>query len=209
MMGQLITCTKSGADAELLRQMHADRKRVFVDMLGWDVPHDEHGEFDQFDDEFAEYLIVQDKESGEHLASLRLLRTDRPHLLKDVFADLCAGGVPAGPDIREVTRLCISPRRRAGERLHARNSLIRCLVEYGLFNGIRAYTGVCEMAWLSQILAAGWDCRPLGLPRNAGGSPVGALIINITPATLNSFVPSWRCEPAEMRMLEFDAQLAA
>lgn len=208
-MVRLITCKNRQAYPMLVRQMHADRKRVFVDMLGWDVPHDAHGEHDQFDDEQAEYLIVQDQATGEHLASLRLLRTDRPHLLQDCFADLCAQGVPAGPDIREVTRLCISPRRRAGDRLQARNVLIRSLVEYGLMNGIKAYTGVCEMGWLSQILAAGWDCRPLGLPRDAGGSLVGALIINITPATLNSFIPSWRCEPAQMRMLELEASLAA
>ena len=29
---------------------------------------------------------------------------------------------------------------------------------------IRTYTGVAELAWLQQILAFGWDCRPLGPP---------------------------------------------
>ena len=208
-MVRLVTFQNRDTCPALVRDMHADRKRVFIDLLGWDLSHDGEGEFDDFDDEFAEYLIVQDQATGEHLASLRLLRTDRRHLLQDSFAHLCDGGVPTGPDIREVTRLCISPRRRAGERLQARNLLIRSLVEYGLMTGIRAYTGVAEMSWLSQILAAGWDCRPLGLPRPAAGTLVGALIINIDPGTLNAFIPSWRCDAAPMRVLEFESSLAA
>lgn len=208
-MIRLINRKNRGDYPGLLRDMHADRKRVFVDLLGWDVPHDEYGERDNFDDEFAEYLVVQDQITGEHLASLRLLRTDRPHLLNDVFAYLCENGVPTGPDVREVTRLCISPRRRAGERLQARNQLIRSLVEYGLMTGIRAYTGVADMAWLTQILSAGWDCRSLGMPQDVGGSMVGALIIHIEPNTLNLFKASWRSEPAPMRLLEAGVPIAA
>jgi N-acyl-L-homoserine lactone synthetase len=189
--------------------MHADRKRVFVDLLGWDLPHDERGEYDRFDDDFAEYLIVQDRASGEHLASLRLLRTDRPHLLGEVFPHLCERGVPRGPRIREVTRLCLSPRRPAGARLQARNLLIRAMVEYALLTGIEAYTGVAEMAWLSQILSAGWDCRPLGPPRPVSGSLTAALIIHIEPATLSLFTPSWRCEAPPLRLAEFETPMAA
>lgn len=43
------------------------------------------------------------------------------------------------------------------------------------------------MGWLSQILEFGWDCRPLGLPREIGGRQLGALRIDIdarTPALL-------------------------
>jgi acyl-homoserine lactone synthase len=189
--------------------MHADRKRVFVDLLRWQVPHDEVGEFDQYDDEHAEYLIVQDRKTGAHAASLRLLRTDRPHLLGDAFADLCERGVPSGAHIREVTRLCISPRYKAPQRLEARNLLIRSLVEYGLLTGLRAYTGVADMRWLSQILSAGWDCRPLGMPKVVAGSLTGALIINIEPNTLNLFTPSWRCESAPMRLVEMPEAMAA
>jgi N-acyl-L-homoserine lactone synthetase len=193
----------------LVRDMHADRKRVFIDMLGWKLSHDECGEYDRYDDDFAEYLIVQDRVSGEHLASLRLLRTDRPHLLGDVFPHLCERGVPRDPAIREVTRLCISPRRRAGERLQARNLLIRSMVEYALLAGIRAYTGVADLAWLTQILAAGWDCRPLGPPRAVAGSLAGALIIHIGSETLERFTPTWRCDAPPLRLAEFETSMAA
>jgi N-acyl-L-homoserine lactone synthetase len=193
----------------LVRDMHADRKRVFVDLLRWDLPYDERGEYDRFDDDYAEYLIVQDRASGEHVASLRLLPTDRPHLLGEVFPHLCERGVPRGPRIREVTRLCLSPRRPAAARLQARNLLIRSMVEYALLTGVEAYTGVAEMAWLSQILSAGWDCRPLGPPRLISGSLTAALIIHIEPATLSLFTPSWRCEAPPLRLVEFQTPMAA
>jgi N-acyl-L-homoserine lactone synthetase len=205
----LVNSLNCSRHVALLQSMHQDRKRIFVDILKWDVPHDGAGEQDQFDDEHAEYLIVQDPLTGEHCASMRLLRTDRPHILDTLFSELCEREIPRDPAIREVTRLCMSPSLRARDRLAARNTLIRGMVEYAILTGIRAFTGVADMAWLSQILAAGWDCRPLGLPKPIGGAMLGGLIIHITPDTLNRFVGSWRCSSPALRVLELDEHNAA
>lgn len=52
--------------------MFADRKRLFVDLFGWDVPVvDEQYEIDQFDDADTIYLVASD-DDGEHAASIRL-----------------------------------------------------------------------------------------------------------------------------------------
>ncbi|MFX5570605.1 hypothetical protein ABTD96_19995, partial [Acinetobacter baumannii] len=45
------------------------------------------------------------------------------------------------------------------------------------------YTGVAEQGWLEQILAFGWNARPLGPPRAIGGTMLGALRIDIEPET--------------------------
>jgi acyl-homoserine lactone synthase len=205
----LVNSLNRSQNVALLQSMHQDRKHIFVDILKWDVPHDATGERDQFDDDYAEYLIVRDPVSQEHCASMRLLRTDRPHILDTLFADLCEGDVPSAPDVREVTRLCMSPRLRARERLAVRNTLIRGMVEYAILSGIRAFTGVADMSWLSQILTAGWDCRPLGLPQTIDGRVLGGLIIHITPDTLNGFVDHWRCQSPALRVLELDEYNAA
>jgi N-acyl-L-homoserine lactone synthetase len=87
-----------------LREMFEARKRVFVDLLRWDVPVLEgRYEVDQFDDEHAVYLIVAD-EQGRHAGSARLLKSTRPHILDTLFPDLCASAPPRGPDIVEITR---------------------------------------------------------------------------------------------------------
>ena len=168
---------------EALRAMFEARKRVFVDLLKWDVPVlDGRFEIDQFDDEHAVYLVVRG-EQGEHVGSARLLETMRPHILDTLFADLCAGPVPRGPTIREITRFCLDPRLTAPGRLAVRNRLVSALVDHALARGITSYTGIAEIGWLQQILAFGWRCRPLGLPAAGRGRTLGALSIAITPQT--------------------------
>jgi acyl-homoserine lactone synthase len=166
-----------------LRAMFEDRKSVFVDLLKWDVPVlDGRFEVDQFDNEAAIYIIIAD-EAGDHLGSARLLPTDRPHILNSLFPDLCASPPPAGPGVLEITRFCLSRRQKAAARLKTRNELVSALVWYALDAGIRTYTGVAETAWLQQILAFGWDCRPLGLPMRYECGTIGALAIEITGET--------------------------
>ena len=68
--------------------MHRDRKTVFVDRLGWQVPVVNGDlEIDQFDGDDAIYLIAVD-EAGGHAGSLRLLPTAGPHLLADGHRDV-------------------------------------------------------------------------------------------------------------------------
>jgi len=166
-----------------LRDMFEARKRVFVDLLGWDVPVLEgRYEADQFDDEHAAYLIVACGD-GRHAGSARLLPTLRPHILDTLFPDLCAAPPPRGAQVMEITRFCLDRSQGARERLETRNRLVSALVRYALENGIATYTGVAEMGWLQQILAFGWRCRPLGLPRTVDGKMLGALRIDVTPET--------------------------
>ena len=175
------------AKEPLLRAMFESRKQVFVDLLKWDVPVLEgRYEVDQFDNEHAVYLIVAGA-AGEHLGSARLLPTMRPHILDSLFPILCAAEPPRSPDCFEITRFCLGRNQNARERLETRNRLVSALAQYALENGIPTYTGVAELAWLQQILAFGWRCRPLGLPRVIGGRTLGALRIDIdaeTPALL-------------------------
>lgn len=174
---------RRGGETELLRSMFEARKQVFVDLLGWQVPVlDGRFEVDQFDDAEAVYVIVAG-EDGRHLGSARLLKTTRPHILGSLFPELCAGPVPAGPSILEITRFCLGRSQGAVSRRQTRNRLVSALVSYAMACGIQTFTGVAEMAWLQQILAFGWDCRPLGPPVEIGGTFTGALAISITPET--------------------------
>lgn len=171
------------SESAALRGMFEARKRVFVDLLKWDVPVlDGRYEVDQFDDEHARYIIVSDSR-GDHLASARLLPTTRPHILDTLFPDLVAGEVPRGPDIMEITRFCLERGCDATERRCARNRLVTALVAFAIGSGVRTFTGVAEQAWLQQVLAFGWKCRPLGLPRLVAGSLTGALGIDIDEET--------------------------
>jgi acyl-homoserine lactone synthase len=167
--------------------MFAARKRVFVDLLKWDVPVLAGAyEVDQFDDVHARYLVLTDAE-GAHLGSTRLLPTTRPHLLDSLYPELCADEPPRGSDIFEVTRFCLERSLNARERRAVRNTLVTALADHALAAGISAYTAIAEIGWFQQILAFGWRCWPLGFPKDVGGKQLVALRIEIdadTPARL-------------------------
>ena len=191
-----------------LRAMFAARKEVFVDLLKWDLPVLAGAyEVDQFDDSYAEYLILVD-DQGRHRASTRLLRTDRPHLLGDLYPHLCEGPVPAGPTIREITRFCLDRHQSACERRSARNQLVTALVQHALRAGITDYTGVAQLAWLTQVLQFGWRCVPLGLVEREGPRTLAALQIHIDDQTIGGLASKGVFEPVRLHLIGAEGGMA-
>lgn len=185
---------------DALRVMFAARKQVFIDLLRWDLPVLAGAyEVDQFDTPDAEYLILLDRD-GSHRASARLLRTDRPHILGDLYPYLCDGPVPQGPTTWEITRFCLDRHQRAADRRAARNQLVTALVHHALVHGITDYTGVAELAWFRQILCFGWQCWPLGVPVRDGAYTLAALHIRIDAATIAGLKRTGIYAPLSLRM---------
>ena len=182
-MMQIVDNTNRDQFSNLLDAMFADRKRVFIDQLGWDLPITAaRFEIDQFDDIHSVYIIAVD-DAGGHLGSLRLLRTDRPHILGSLFPQMCDGDVPRGPQAREITRLCISPSAPRHHRRPIRNSLISAMVDHALNTGISALTGVVTVRFLDQILAMGWDCDQLGKRTALCGLDLGTFCARVDEHT--------------------------
>ena len=168
---------------DVMRSMFAARKAVFVDLLQWDVPVlDGRYEIDQFDDRHAHYIILS-QEDGNHLGSARLLPTTRPHILGSLYPQRCTQAAPSGTAIFEITRFCLDRRLRAPERRQVRDTLIRSLADHALASGITTYVAIAAIGWARQIQAFGWDCTPLGPPRQIKDTSLIALRIAITPET--------------------------
>jgi N-acyl-L-homoserine lactone synthetase len=200
-MIQIIEGAQRPGSDPVFDAMFRDRKRVFVDLRKWDVPViDGEYEVDQFDGPRTVYCIAID-ERGSHRGSIRLIPTNEPHILGDIFPDLCEGQVPTGADIWELTRGCLSPSLRASERRLVRNALTTAVVEYARLRRISAYTCIADSGWLSQVLALGWDCRPLGLPRRLDRTMTGALLIEISPRTPELLRDAGTWVPSRLVML--------
>lgn len=193
-MTYILTGGGGATQDALLADMFRERKRVFVDLLRWDVPvlAGEY-ELDQFDGPTTIYLMMTSPE-GRHCGSMRLLPTDGPTILGDIFPFLCDRPVPATPASWEISRFCLSRDLRAGERRVVRDQLVTAAVNFALQNEISAYVCVADMGWLGQILAFGWRCDPLGLPRPLPCGLTGALQIHIAPDTpeLMQAAGTWR-----------------
>jgi len=182
MTDQLTRAQQAPGDAAM-RAMFAARKRVFVDMLQWDLPVlEDMYEIDQFDTPSAEYLILLGG-AGEHRASARLLPTMGPHLLGNLYPWLCDEAVPRGAAIWEISRFCVDPDQTASERRTARDELVTALADYALRHDISDYTGVAEWNWFQKIMRFGWSCRPLGRAADEGPSKLVALRIRIDADT--------------------------
>lgn len=161
----------------LLANMYHDRKRVFIDLLGWDLPVlDGRYEIDQFDGPDTLYLIASSPQ-GDHLGSIRLLPTDRPTVLGEIFDHLCDAGAPASATIWELSRLCLSPRIRAAQRRTIRNRLLTSAVKVAMANGAAHLCCVIYAWYMPEVLSYGWRCRPLGLPHQDESGLVIALQI--------------------------------
>lgn len=193
----------------LIDGMHRDRKRIFVDLLKWDVPVvDDCHEIDQFDTSRAVYLVAGGS-NDEHRGSIRLLPTDGDHILGSIFPSLCSGGVPRSRNIYEISRGCLSPRLRASERLEVRNALTTTAVEFALMHGIAGYTCIADSGWYSQILSLGWDCCPLGLLEEIGRVRTGALMIDVTANTLRQLQDAGTYRSTPLRVAREPVEAAA
>ncbi len=89
--------------------MHRLRKRVFHDLLGWDVKVRDAWEIDDYDRANPLYVLSYG-DKGRLRGSLRLLPTLGPNMLDDTFPALLGDG----PEIRsaaiwESSRFCIDP----------------------------------------------------------------------------------------------------
>lgn len=187
----------------LLRDMFIARKRVFADLLKWDVPViDGQYEVDQFDDAHATYIVLADARH-DHLASARLLPTDRPHILDSFYPDLCEVSPSRGPDVMEITRFCLDRRSSARERRAARDALVHGLASHALAVGVSRYVAIAEASWFEQIATFGWDCVALGQPRSIDGAKLVAFEITIdgdTIARLEAAGIAWVAPASDVRV---------
>ncbi|HEX5181548.1 MAG TPA: acyl-homoserine-lactone synthase [Allosphingosinicella sp.] len=170
--------------AAALMEMHSDRKQVFVDRLGWSLPaRGSWLEVDQFDNDFAVYLLALD--GGRHRGSVRLLPSTGPNMLDSLFPELCPDGAPAGDEIWEISRLVTSPREASGASvLKLHRLLALALIEFARLNDIRRYNLVAEARRVPALLAVGWDVVPLGLPTRCASEDLQALQVRVEDDTL-------------------------
>jgi acyl-homoserine lactone synthase len=92
-----------------LMEMHRQRKAVFIDDLKWRLEETAGFEIDEYDSADAVYLIEADAPRAPVSVSARLLPTTQPHLLSEVFPQLCAEAPPTGATVWEATRFCPAP----------------------------------------------------------------------------------------------------
>ncbi len=132
------------------------RKRFFVDTLGWDIPHDDTVEMDQYDNPLAHYSLVL--RNGAVIGGARAMPTtsswgEYTYMLRDAVAGKLAD-IPdevldreiETPKVWECTRLVISDAVTG----HADRSRCLSLIVDGLISVARRQGG-SELMSLSPV----------------------------------------------------------
>lgn len=165
--------------------MHRLRHKVFIEQLCWPLGpiKVENGmEHDQFDLPSAHY-IVRLNDQSEVDACCRLLPTEGPYLLGDVFPELIESGAPPrAPDIWEVSRFAAdnstAPRNIVGQ-------LVAAMLEVGVAAGLRHYVSVSDIRIEPLLRRAGWDPRRLGIVRHTGTDYAAGEIYEVSGTALS------------------------
>ncbi len=152
--------------------MHRLRKRVFHDLLGWEVQVQDTWEIDEYDRANPLYVLSYGDE-GQLRGSLRLLPTLGPNMLDDTFPVLLGDG----PEIRsaaiwESSRFCIDPaisQDRAGNQVTIAAAELMCGVgEMGLASGLSHIVTVTDVFLERMFKRMGCPGERIGEPRRIG-----------------------------------------
>lgn len=191
----------------IMETMWRQRHRIFIDSLGWDLPSDGIREKDDYDTADTLYLASID-DSGALQGSLRLIPTSGRHMMADLFPHLCDNEVPRGEFIWEISRLySMTATRRNITRDKALLELTMGQQEYGLLQGIKAYTFVLSYLFLPIAIQPSWCPTPLGRPEVLGRDMITALSIGVSRHAMETFarekrLPKSILDPVCMAMLQ-------
>lgn len=149
------------------------RKKVFVDDLGWDIPHDDTMEMDQYDTPVAHYSLVM--KGGQLVGGARAMATTavwgtHTYMLRDA----CSGKLPhipphvmaveiASPQVWECTRLVISDALTTqAERSTCLAMIVDGLVDTARKRGAQEMICLSSLALMRALRQIGYDVSRLG-----------------------------------------------
>lgn len=168
------------------------RKRFFVDQLGWDIPHDDDVEMDQYDNPLAWYsLVLRD---GEVVGGARAMATtaawgSHTYMLRDAvqgkLIDIPAeimGNEVANAKIWECTRLVISDDvRNAADRSQCLGMIVQGLIDVASAQGASQLMSLSPLSLRRALRQLGFAAERVGEPyRNDDGRQYAVLAMPTT-----------------------------
>ncbi len=167
------------------------RKRVFHDLLKWDVSVRGAWEIDDYDDANPLYVLSYDDETGRLRGSLRLLPTLGPNMLDDTFPILLGDN----PQIRsasvwESSRFCIDPeisQNRASNQVTIAAAELMCGVgELGLTSSLSHIVTVTDVFLERMFRRMGCPGERIGDPQRIGSVHAVAVAWEVTDTLLDT-----------------------
>ncbi|MEO1639451.1 MAG: acyl-homoserine-lactone synthase [Pseudomonadota bacterium] len=151
------------------------RKKFFVDQLGWDIPHDDDVEMDQYDNPKAYYSLAL--KDGKVVGGMRVMATtaqwgSHTYMLRDAV-DGKLIGIPedilpeatADPSVWEATRIVISEDITTHkERAECLGLLLDGVVRQARVHGATEIMALCPPVFARTMRTIGFPVYPIGDP---------------------------------------------
>ncbi len=176
------------------------RKRFFVDNLGWDIPHDESVEMDQYDNPQAYYsLAVRD---GEVVGGVRVMPTTarwgtHSYMLRDAFHGKLID-IPSSllteeihsPTIWEGTRVVVSDSLKTHrERSECLSQIMDGMIDIVAEQGGESIIALCPLAMMRALRQLGYDVDRVGVPYKSEGDGRRYSVLTMPAARTLRYVP--------------------
>ncbi len=149
------------------------RKKVFVDQLKWDVPHNDKVEMDQYDTPLAHYSLVM--RQGRVVGGARAMATtaiwgEHTYMLRDAFSGKLPHIPPAimraeitSPMVWECTRLVVSDDLTTQrDRAECLAMIVDGLVDMATANGASELICLSSMALMRALRQLGYKVSQIG-----------------------------------------------
>lgn len=177
---------KTGSFSEsMFSDVASYRYKVFIETLGWELETKNGEELDQFDRPDTVYVVSQD-DDGKVNGCARLLPTNRPYLLGDIFPQLLNGlPVPCSPDVWELSRFAaVDFNNRTSSALSQFSSeiavnLLRESIACAAAHGAKQLITVSPVGIERLLRRAGFRARRAGPPMIVDGHPIFACWIDV------------------------------
>lgn len=171
--------------ADLFEKISSYRHKVFVETLGWELKAQNGMELDQFDRPDTVYVVAQD-EHGSVNGCARLLPTNHPYLLGEVFPRLLNGlPPPCTPDVWELSRFAaVDFNNQTSSALGQFSSLIaiellRKSIACAAAHGAKQLITVSPIGIERLLRRAGFHAHRAGPPMIIDGHPIFACWIEV------------------------------
>lgn len=151
------------------------RKTIFVDDLGWDIPHDDDLEMDQYDNPHAYYSLVL--KDGKVVGGGRAMATtarwgSHTYMLRDAvegkiigIPDTIVPSAMVTDNVWECTRLVVSPEiNDAGTGARCLELIVAGLVEQALAHGATDLMSLSPPSLARALRKFGYAPRTIGEP---------------------------------------------
>lgn len=160
------------------------RYKLLVDAQYWNLSRFQGMEYDQYDTPASTYLVWKGL-NGEVHGSVRVVPTDRPYMIRDIWPDIVGDyPLPNSLSVWEATRFCVNRALPGEMRQRIKHELVLSFLEFGLKNDIQNMIGVMPpKLWDSVFVKSGWDIEFLGKEKDLGKD--GIIRAGIMPISLD------------------------